>query len=117
MHNAYMGVHTCSLASLLLIVARNSCGLLASLAQRGAMFSQSYADVELIFVFVYIGVYLHDVLGVGHFNICSNHLMRFVWAMFSASVTPAHYLFRPGHCDCIREAVCFEGSSADRFDG
>ena len=67
MHNAYMGVHTCSLASLLLIVARNSFGLLASLAQRGAMFSQSYADVEFIFMFVYIGVYLHDVSGRGQF--------------------------------------------------
>ena len=51
-------------------------------------------------LFVYIGVYLHDVLGADHFNICSNHFVRFVWAMFSASVTPAYYLLRPGDCDC-----------------
>ena len=58
------------------------------------------ADGMFIFMFVYIGVYLHDVLGVDNFNICSNHFVRFVWAMFSASVTPAYYLLRPGDCDC-----------------
>ena len=47
-------------------------------------------------MFVYVGVYLHDVQGVDHFNVCANHVVRFVLAMFLSSVIPASYLLRPG---------------------
>ena len=56
------------------------------------MLRQPYADVEFIFVFVYIGVYLHDVKGVDHFNVCASHVVRFRWAMFSSSVIPVSSL-------------------------
>ena len=36
-------------------------------------------------VFVYVGVYLHDVQGVEHCNLRASHFVRFVRAMFSAS--------------------------------
>ena len=36
-------------------------------------------------LFVYIGVYLHDVQGVEHLDFRASHVLRFVWAMFAAS--------------------------------
>ena len=94
---------SCRVPAWPMIWARNLLGELASLVQNknsGSMLCQPYADVEFIFMFVYIGLYLRDVLGVDHCNICSNHFVRFVWAMLSDGVTPAYYLLSPGDCDC-----------------